>query len=72
MSRIDLVAATITTIAEHSINSEICGIKLCRLLGFERVWPGNSCLVLRFSPITAGKTHSLKGLYCRFEPGMVF
>ncbi|XP_015752770.1 PREDICTED: protein KIAA0100-like [Acropora digitifera] len=35
MARIDFVATKMTSIAERSINSEINGMKLCRLLGFK-------------------------------------
>lgn len=48
MARIDFVATKMTSIAELSINSEINGMRLCRLLGFKRVWLVDSCLLLRF------------------------
>lgn len=46
MARIDF--ATMKSFAERSINSEINGMKLCRLLGFKGVRLVDSCLLLRF------------------------
>ena len=48
MARIDFVATKMISIAERSINSEINGMKLCRLLGFKGVRLIDSCLLLRF------------------------
>lgn len=45
MARIDF--ATMKSFAERSINSEINGMKLCRLLGFKGVRLVDSCLLLR-------------------------
>ena len=37
MARIDMAVVTAKTIPDWSINSEIYGMKLCRLLGLEKV-----------------------------------
>ena len=37
MTRIDMAEITATSIPDWTINSDICGMKLCRLPGLEKV-----------------------------------
>jgi len=37
MTRIDMAVVTATSIPDLSLNSEVCGMKLCRLLGLKKV-----------------------------------
>ena len=37
MTRVDLAVMTATSISDWLLHGEICGMKLCRLLGLEKV-----------------------------------